>query len=205
MNSKHLICSDGDHLFMFTRNHPHRKPFNSRNSRFSEKATDQSLSSEDFGNTHSPVLWASRYQHLDMWPATAHMMAILGIHPETYLVRITSLEYVNYRRMLISGHTHTVAKIEDPYDLKPHPFLPGLMLPTIKPSQRLGLECLNVVYTNSRISLLKAKAMVSGYRKTQSDIVVCFQIKDVLSVNGKIYRDASSSLENALIVGLPVG
>ncbi|ENV3203899.1 hypothetical protein ACFJ3O_005352, partial [Escherichia coli] len=88
---------------MFTRNHPHRKPFNSRNSRFSEKATDQSLSSEDFGNTHSPVLWASRYQHLDMWPATAHMMAILGIHPETYLVRITSLEYVNYGRMLISG------------------------------------------------------------------------------------------------------
>ncbi|MFP1498170.1 AvrPphF family type III effector [Escherichia coli] len=47
--------------------------------------------------------------------------------------------------------------------------------------------------------------MVSGYRKTQSDIVVCFQIKDVLTVNGKIYRDASSSLENALIVGLPVG
>ncbi|EEY8046399.1 hypothetical protein E9P37_004719, partial [Escherichia coli] len=91
------------------------------------------------------------------------------------------------------------------YDLKPHPLLPGLMLPTTKPSQKLGLECLNVVYTNSRISLQKAKVMVSGYRQTQSDIVICFQIKDVLSVNGKIYRDASSSLENALIVGLPVG
>lgn len=190
---------------MFTRNHYHRKPFNARNSRFSEKAIDQALSREYFGNDHSPVLWVSRYQHLDMWPATAHMMALLGIHPETYLVRITSREYVDCEKMLISGHSHTVAKIEDPYDLKPHPLLPRLMLPTTKPSQKLGLECLNVVYTNSRISMQKAKTMVSGYKKSQNDIVICFQMKDVLSVNGRIYRDASSSLENVLIVGLPAG
>ncbi|EEV3512421.1 hypothetical protein EMJ33_004656, partial [Escherichia coli] len=181
------------------------KPFNAKNSRFSEEATDQPLSREGFGNHCSPVLWASRYQHLDMWPITAHMMAILGIHPETYLVRITSLEYVDYENMLISGHSNTVAKIEDPYNLTTHPLLPGLMLPTIKPSQKLGLECLNVVYTNSQISLQKAKMMVSGYKNTQSDIVIYFQMKDVLSVNGRIYRDASSSLENVLIVGLPVG
>lgn len=67
---------------MFSRNHPYRQPFNARNSRFSEKATDQSLSLVPFGNAYSPVLWATRYGHLDMWPATAHMMAHLGIHPE---------------------------------------------------------------------------------------------------------------------------
>ncbi|EBI9057222.1 hypothetical protein DK526_25060 [Salmonella enterica] len=190
---------------MFSRNHPYRQPFNARNSRFSEKATDQSLSLVPFGNAYSPVLWATRYGHLDMWPTTAHMMAHLGIHPETYLVRITSPEYVDCEKKLISGHSNTVANIEDPYDLKPHPFLPGLMLPRTKPSQNLGYECLNVVYTSAGISVQKAKMMVSGYRKSPHDIVICFQMKDVLFAGGKIYKDATSPFENVLIVGLPVG
>lgn len=190
---------------MFSRNHPHRQPFNARNSRLSEKATDHSLSHLHFGDNYSPVLWTARYKDLEMWPATAHMMAFLGIHPETYLVRITSPAFVDCEKMLISGHSNTLAKIEDPYDLKPHPLLPGLMLPRIKPSQNLGLECINVVYTNSRISIQKAKLMVSGYKKRQDDIVICFQMKDVLSARGRIYRDASSSLENVIIVGLPAG
>ncbi len=86
-------------------------------------------------------------------------------------------------------------KIRNPINFETPPVFTWTDASTIKPSQRLGLECLNVVYTNWR-SLLKAK--VVGYRKTQSDRVVCFQIKDVLSVNGKIYRDASSSLKMLL-------
>ncbi|EDA3267895.1 TPA: hypothetical protein N2G37_001161 [Salmonella enterica] len=190
---------------MFSRDHPHRQPFNARNSRFSERAIDQSLSSKPFGDNHSPVLWTTIYGNLEMWPETAHMMALLGIHPETYLVRITSPDHVDLENMLISGHSHTVAKIEDPYDLKPHPLLSGLMLPRTKPSKNLGLECLNVVYTNYRISRHRAKMSVLGYRKSNRDIVICFQMRDVLTVGGKIYRDASSSLENVLIVGLPAG
>ncbi len=136
---------------------------------------------------------------------TAHMMALLGIHPDTWLVRITSPDFVDLKNMRIYGHFHTVAKIEDPYDLKTHPLISGLKLPRTKPSQNLGLECLNVMYTNCRISLHRAKMSVLGYRKSHRDIVICFQMQDVLSVGGKIYRDASSSLENVLILGLPAG
>lgn len=189
---------------MFSRNHPHRQPFNAKNSRHAEKVTDKILSRANFGEDYSPVLW-SRFSHLDMWPTTAHIMALLGINPETNLVRVTAPEFVNREKMLISGHTNPVAKIEDPYDLKQHPLVPGLMLPRTKPAQSLGLECLNVVYTNTKISLDKAKRMVSGYRKTQNDIIITFKIKDVLLCGGKIYRDASSSLENVLIIGLPKG
>ncbi|EFO1907220.1 hypothetical protein DT922_25030 [Escherichia coli] len=190
---------------MFSRNHPHRQPFNARNSRFSESAIDQLLQYKPFGDNHSPVLWNSRYGHLDNWPETAHMMALLGIHPDTWLVRISSPDFVDLKNMRIYGHFHTVAKIEDPYDLKPHPLISGLKLPRTKPSQNLGLECLNVMYTNCRISLHRDKMSVLGYRKSHRDIVICFQMRDVLSVGGKIYRDASSSLENVLILGLPAG
>lgn len=188
---------------MFVRNHPHRKPLNAKKTRDAERVFDQVLAKTHFGADYSPVLWSSKYSHIDMWPATAHMMAVFGIHPETYLVRITAPEFVDMEKMLVSGHYNPVAKIEDPYDLKPHPFLPGLMLPKRKQAQDLQLACLNVVYTNTRISLYKAKDMVSGYRKTPRDIVICFQMKDVLLCGGKIYKDSSSSLENVLLVGLP--
>ncbi len=41
---------------MFSRNHPHRQPFNARNSRFSDRAIDLSLQYKQFGDNHSPVL-----------------------------------------------------------------------------------------------------------------------------------------------------
>ncbi|EFB5489305.1 hypothetical protein FNW50_25655, partial [Escherichia coli] len=174
-------------------------------SRFSDRAIDLSLQYKQFGDNHSPVLWNSMYGNLDNWPETAHMMALLGIHPDTWLVRITLPDYVDLKNMRISGHSHTVAKIEDPYDLKPHSLISGLKLPRTKPSQNLGLECLNIMYANSRISLHRAKMSVLGYRKSHRDIVICFQMRDVLFSGGKIYRDASSSLENVLILGLPAG
>ncbi len=99
---------------MFSRNHPHRQPFNARNSRFSDRAIDLSLQYKQFGDNHSPVLWNSMYDNLDNWPETAHMMALLGIHPATWLVRITLPDYVDLKNMRISGHSHTVAKIEAP-------------------------------------------------------------------------------------------
>ncbi|EPD0011853.1 AvrPphF family type III effector, partial [Escherichia coli] len=76
------------------------------------------------------------------------MMALFGIHPDIWLVRITLPDYVDLKNMRISGHSHTVAKIEEPYDLKPHSLISGLKLPRTKPFQNLGLECLNVMYTN---------------------------------------------------------
>lgn len=190
---------------MFSRNSPHRQAFNAKNSRYADKASDLSLSRVNFGDDYSPVLWSAKYAHLDMWPITAHMMALLNIHPETYLVRITAPEFVDQERGLISGHSNPVAKVDDPYDLKKHPLLDHLMLPKTKQAKDIGLECLNVVYTNTRISLHRAKRMVSGYRKSEKDIVISFQMKDVLSCGGRIYRDTSSSLENVLIIGLPKG
>ncbi|HCP5802664.1 TPA: hypothetical protein OEI51_004947 [Escherichia coli] len=188
---------------MFTRNHPNCKPLNAKKSKDSERIFDQALAKTHFGQNYSPVLWNSKFSHLDMWPSTAHMMAVYGIHPETYLVRIRAPEFVDMGKMLVSGHYYPVAKIEDPYDLKPHPFLPGFMLPKRKQAQDLQLACLNVVYTNARISLNKAKDMVSKYRKNHRDIVIYFQMKDVLLCGGKIYKDSSSSFENVLLVGLP--
>lgn len=35
----------------------------------------------------------SIYGNLDNWPETAHMVALLGIHPDTWLVRITVPDY----------------------------------------------------------------------------------------------------------------
>lgn len=190
---------------MFSRKDPHRQPFNAKNSRHSEQASDRSLSNIDFGGDYSPVLWSTRYAHINMWPTTAHMMAVLRIHPETYLVRITSPEFVNLEKGLIYGHNNPVAKVEDPYDLRPHPLLADLMLPRTKQAKNLDLECLNVVYTTPQISLFKAKKIVSGYRKSPADIIISFQMKDVLNCGGRIYRDASSSFENVIIIGLPKG
>lgn len=91
----------------------------------------------------------------------------------------------------------------DPYELVPNPYIPGLMIPRSKNAKDLGLACLNVVHTNYNISLQRAKRMASGYKTDNSDIVVVFQIRDVLKAKSRIYLDISPSLENVLVIGIP--
>ncbi len=45
--------------------------------------------------------------------------------------------------------------------------------------------------------------MASGYKTDNSDIVVVFQIRDVLKAKSRIYLDISPSLENVLVIGIP--
>ncbi|MBU5388644.1 AvrPphF family type III effector [Citrobacter cronae] len=189
---------------MFSRNSPSRKAFSAKASRMSNNAVDKKLAEIQFGEDYTPILGSSLFATLEQGAATAHIMAIRGMTADTYLVRSTSPEYVDLRSLTLTGHCNPVARILDPYDLGPNPFIPGLMLPKPKKADSLGLDCLNVVHTSYNISLSRAKRMVSGYGNSRS-IVVAFQVRDVLKVGGKIYLDTTSSLENALLIALPVG
>ncbi|MEE6988662.1 AvrPphF family type III effector [Escherichia coli :H19] len=64
------------------------------------------------------------------------------------------------------------------------------------------LKC--CIYNPADFSI-QSKKIVSGYRKSPADIIISFQMKDVLNCGGRIYRDASSSFENVIIIGLPKG
>lgn len=186
---------------MFSRNDKNRAAFNARSHRFSYVAVDKKVMDTPFGSEYKPVL----YQSLISEKTTAHLMAVLGIVPDSYLVRITNIDYLDIKTMTISGHLNPVARIGDPFDLVPNHFLPELMIPKTKKARELNKECLNAVYTNQSVSLSIAKRMVSAYRKSDKDKVVAFKVRDVLSIGGEIYPDRSSSLENVVIIGLPIG
>ncbi|RDA61898.1 hypothetical protein DVH07_18285 [Hafnia paralvei] len=186
---------------MFSRSDQKRKAFNAQSHKSTYHAIDKNIAESPFGSDYEPVL----YQGLVSERETAHLMAVLGIVPDAYLVRITDIDYLDLKTMTISGHLNTVARIGDPFDLVQNHFLPELMIPKTKNSRDLNQECLNVVYTNRSVSLSVAKRMVTGYKKTTRDKVVAFKVRDVLKMGGRLYPDRSSSLENALIIGLPIG
>ncbi|HAK4778221.1 TPA: hypothetical protein H2C15_004558 [Salmonella enterica] len=188
---------------MFCRNDQKRKAFSAKASRMSQNAVDIKLAEIPFGEDYAPILGGSLFSSLEQGGTTAHIMAIRGMTADTYLVRSMSSDFVDISTLTLSGHTNPVAKIMDPYELVPNPYIPGLMIPRSKNAKDLGLACLNVVHTDYNISLQRAKRMVSGYKTDNSDIVVAFQIRDVLKVKGRIYLDISSSLENVLVIGIP--